>query len=200
MQERTRQKKVHINFCVSADSQRSIDNDHVKYLAALHRSGRVKLNTQPIFVYPLPARDNFDGSDFEEFSPAGDNQLDGQRFAILDGQHRWAALKSLSDEHYPSSENYRLMSVIVFDETITSEEQQYVKNFGDLNIGKKLEFNDVDLVSNFKNNLLLIFRLMKSSACAQSTVSFKVFVENVTVQQSCWKWPRSWIRISKSST
>jgi len=84
------------------------------------------------------------------------------KYVIIDGQHRWKALKKLTHKSNQSSLNnttsgsqmppenaneLAYIEAILFDRNLTLEQQRTLANLADRTSGPSLPFSDVDLVS-----------------------------------------------------
>lgn len=132
--------RIKLNDCRRADFQRDLDNNHIEELMTAHIQGKFKLHRELIIVMP----------DLNHQS----------KYVIIDGQHRWTALKKLASRQNgsgsqrnsgtpTSNERSELTSIdaVVLPREFSMEEQQIAANLGDRSNRPQLPFSNVDLVS-----------------------------------------------------
>jgi hypothetical protein len=141
-----RRVQIPIHECKISDYSRPINDNHVEKILSAHQSGTFRLQCELIVVMPTM-----------------EDQDSPKRFVIIDGQHRWKALKKLNHEQqsgHPTKQNVRIdidpmtgerqqsdyINSILLDSKIGLEEQRIIANLGDRGIEPLLLFSDVDLV------------------------------------------------------
>jgi len=140
--------KVAVKDCKPATFQRAISEDHIQKLIQAHLDFKILLHRQVIIIMP-----NLDTNI-------------RAKYLILDGQHRWAALKKLannksqtssinsaSGSHVPLENVNELayIEAILFGRDLTLEQQRILANLADRISQLSLPFSDVDLVCEAVN-------------------------------------------------
>jgi hypothetical protein len=140
-----RRVRVAISDCKVSDYHRTLNEDHMDKILQAHQDGAIKLQQEVLIIMPND-----------------DPNVPEKKYVIIDGQHRWKALKRAKREKHSNREpsvdpltgeyrdpNVEYMNAIMLDKGTTLEEQRIAANLADHAVGTGLPFTDVDLVSRF---------------------------------------------------